>query len=38
MNVEKTKALMMNGGKISPALTMTTYTRMVTGIGETFQE
>ena len=38
MNSEKTKAMIMNGGKIPPPLSISAYTRMMTGIGDTFQQ
>lgn len=38
MNAVKIKALIMNGGKISSPLSVTSYERMVTGVGETFQQ
>jgi hypothetical protein len=38
MNVDKTKAMIMNGGKISPKLSSTAYLRKVAHVGPTFRE
>jgi Reverse transcriptase (RNA-dependent DNA polymerase) len=38
MNVEKTKSLIMNGGKMSQKLSNIDYNRMVTNTGVSFQE
>jgi Reverse transcriptase (RNA-dependent DNA polymerase) len=38
MNAEKTEALIMNGGKVCPAMLVWAYNRKISGIGSSFTE
>lgn len=38
MNAEKTEALIMNGGKVCPAMSLQAYNRKISGTGSSFTE